>query len=155
MKSGFKRKLFLMAAISMAPLAYGHGDHAEPGSLPPPPHGGNVSEAEHKHDGAENKGEKELFIEVSLKGNKLHIYPLYLDPNNSKVFGLGKPAEFAKAELKVEFPRSKKVVPAAIKAEGDFWTADLPSASDRRLIAHVSVVHGTETKTAKVQVEKK
>ena len=173
------KRLLFSVILSWAALAFGHGDHSVPGSIPPGLHGGFVKEAEHgeeenhghshgeeSHDhGDEEKDhahgkepeskEKNLFIEAVYNAStkKLSLYPLVLETPASVLFTPVPVASVKVSSLKIEFPRTKKVVSVPVEVSASSVDAVITPGNAVRFIVHAEVTYGDETKVAKIQVE--
>lgn len=151
------KKLLLLTVITLSQLGFAHDGHDIPGALPPAPHGGVVKEAEHTtgHLG-KHTDETELFFEVVYANNEIKVYPLALQPNNTKTFVAVAPkTALSNVELKAEVPRTKKVEKLTPTIENDFIKAAFDSKGANRFIVHVGAQYEKEMKLAKVQIEKK
>lgn len=152
-------KIFILILV-MSLDVYGHGNHHIPGVIPPAPHGGVLTEAQHMHIGSHDHdhgkaSKKEIFYEAKLKKNKLKIFPLELDPKESKTFILRDISKFTKAKFKVVDARKKKIIPIKLKVVDDHWEGDFKGVRGRRFLVEVDALyHGARYK-GKVQVEKK
>lgn len=155
MKQSNWKVLLAVALCCASAQALAHEGHDSPGALPAPPHGGKISEAAHsgKHEGGAE--EMELFVEAKLQGTTLKLYALGLDPTNTKTWKALNPSEkLSVTEAKVEMPRSKKIIPVALKAGADSWEAEIGSVKERRIFVHATFVDGKEKKQTKIQLEK-
>ncbi len=161
----------LLGTIGLCYLAGAHEGHDMPGALPPPPHGGRVaqaaevgehdheSEASEKHEGEGKPAhahteEAELFMEAKLSGEDFTVYALELKEGSKTFKSIGPSQELAVAEVKIEFPRSKRTVATSLTVDGDHWVGKVQMNKDRRFIAHIKMIQKNEEKISKIQIEK-
>jgi len=137
----------------VCPTLRAHEGHDTPGALPPSPHGGVAAEAEHKVAHKEGAPEDELFFEAVYKNRKLEIYPLLLSPQNTAIFKELSPKELKTVEVKVEFPRTKKIENVSFALGEKAIEAKFDPKGANRFVVHVSASHKNEVKVAKVQIE--
>ena len=154
------KKAFLVISLLFTTNIFAHGDHAEPGAIPPAPHGGTISEAKHyeaaghKHDHGKEE-EKEVFFEGIYKGKSLKLYPLILDPKTYKAFLAQPVTEFKKTKIVLKDPRKKKEYKVKAISKGNYWEISMTKIRGRRFILHVSSTVDGEEYRAKIQIERK
>lgn len=113
---------------------------------------------EHNHD---HDHDKEYFIEAVYKDGFLKIYPLAFNPENPKEFELlDARKEITVEEVKVEFPRSKKIHSIEMKIEEDkkgqsYWISKVPDNKDIRFFTFFEAEWHEEDRKAKVHLEKR
>jgi hypothetical protein len=143
----------LMIALCLISFnAKAHEGHDTPGALPPPPNGGKLAEAAHSVAHSGGAVEAEIFLEGKLEGSKLKIFAHALKDSSFET--LKPSANLVMKELKIEAPRAKKTTSLVAKAASGFWEAEIGQQKERRLIVHISLLDGKETKTAKIQIER-
>jgi hypothetical protein len=167
-------KYTILITLLVSFNVYSHGDHSIPGAIPVAPHGGVVAEASHKHkesahthkhskgsDGdkahkhEEKQKEKEIFFESKMRGSKIYLYALELDPIKSMSFITREISEFKNMRVTLLDPRKKKTYAVKAVAAGDHWELSLSGIRGRRFIVNVITLFENEQYKAKVQVEKK
>ena len=154
------KKIILVIVLVLSTNSFAHGDHSEPGAIPPAPHGGTVSEAKHHehhgHNHSHKKSkEKEVFFEAIYKGKTLKVYPLILDPKTYKTFLSQPVAGFKKTKVVLKDPRKKKEYAVEATPKGNYWEVPMAKIRGRRLIVHVSSQVDGENYKAKIQIERK
>lgn len=149
--------IFLLLAQSIFVLA--HGDHATPGAIPPAPHGGALQEAKHKHNHAKHDhkeaSKREIFFEAKLDGKELKIYPLEIEPKESKTFLPIKTDDFTNVKIVVMDARKNKEIESKWYREKDYWPADFSNMKGRRFKIHISADLSGALFKATMQIEKK
>jgi hypothetical protein len=149
--------IILSLIISSKILA--HGDHSEPGAIPPAPHGGTVEEAKHAHDKHKHDhkeaSKKEIFFEGVFKAKTIKIYPLVLDPNGHKAFLEQDTSNFSKVSVVLKDPRKNKEYQAKLISKKKFWEISLSDIRGRRFILKITAYFEGAKYVTDVQVERK
>ena len=152
MKTILSFLFFVLASSSLM----GHEGHDVPGSLPLPPHGGKITEAEHAEA---QKGHKhgegdELFFEAVYSNRQIKVYPLLLKSSDATRFAKMNPAkELKDVSLSVEFPRKKKSEPLQAEMKADGLVASFNPKGSHRFILNIKSTFANEKLIAKIQLE--
>lgn len=138
-----------------------HEGHDTPGALPTAPFGGRLGAAEddgsHEHSESEHEheDESEIFVEVKLVARSLKIFAHKLEEKDPSTFVRLTPGrEVALKSILIEQPREKKSSTVPFTLQADHWEASIASIAAKRLMVHLTLQVGDETKKAKVQLER-
>ena len=154
-----KVEMILICSLLSLATAFGHGDHAVPGSLPPAPHGGVLERASHKHaqkmHTKHGHKERNIYFEGRIDGNMIKIYPIELNHSGHGSFSPVKLSEVKEFDMDAIEPRKKIKVLSEIFLGSDYWGLNIDGVKGRRFIISAKGKVNGELFKVKIQVERK